>query len=83
MGRLRTGDKAILVGVVAIASYEKWVRDDADLISRRVSAYRRNRVGRLITDAIILATALHLAEMVRKDVDIFHIAVGHFRRKSV
>lgn len=82
-GRLRTGDRAIIIGCIAIAGYERLVRDDEDLISRRVSAYRRNRVGRLITDAVILATALHLAEAVREDVDIFHIAVGHFRRKGV
>lgn len=79
-GRLRTGDKAILLGVAAIASYEKWVRDDADLISYRVSAYRKTRLGRLIADAVILTTALHLMETVREDIDPFHIAMKHLRR---
>lgn len=80
MSRLRTGDRAILVGVLAIASYEKWVRDDADLISSRVSAYRTHRVGRLVTDAVILATALHLAEQLAPEWDPYHVAVRHFRK---
>lgn len=72
-----------MLGVAAIASYEKWVRDDADLISYRVSAYRKTRLGRLIADAVIITTALHLMESLRPEHDVFHIAVGHFRRKVV
>lgn len=79
---LRTGDRAIIVGAVAICVYEKVVRDDADLISHRVSAYRKHRAGRVITDAIILATALHLAEWyVRPEHDIYHHAMKRLRRK--
>jgi hypothetical protein len=78
--RLRTGDRAILVGALAIAAYEKYVHDDADLISSRVSVYRTHAAGRLVTDAVILATALHLMESVRDDLDVFHIAMRYLRR---
>lgn len=77
---LRTGDKAILVGAAAIAYYEYAVRDDADLISSRVSAYRTHRVGRLVTDAVILATALHLMESISSEFDVFHHAMKWVRR---
>ena len=78
---MRTGDKAILVGAVAICAYEKLVADDADLISHRVSAYRKHRAGRVITDAIILATALHLAEALSPEWDLYHVAMRYLRRK--
>ena len=78
---LRTGDRAIIIGALAIAAYEYAVADDADLISSRVSAYRQHTVGRLVTDAVILATALHLCEYVRDDLDVFHIGMKYLRRK--
>ncbi len=78
--QLRTGDRAIIAGVVAIAAYEKLVCDDADLISNRVACYRGNPVGRVITDAVILATALHLAEAVSPEFDIYHHAMKWVRR---
>lgn len=77
---LRTGDRAIIVGALAICAYEKLVADDADLISSRVSAYRQHIVGRLVTDAVILATALHLAEWIRPDWDLYHVGVRYIRR---
>lgn len=77
---LRTGDKAIIAGAVAIAAYEYAVADDADLISSRVSAYRQHMIGRLVTDAVILATALHLAEWIRPDWDLYHVGVRYIRR---
>ena len=78
---LRTGDRAIIIGALAIAAYEKLVADDADLISSRVSAYRQHIVGRLVTDAVILATALHLAEMLAPEWDLYHVAMTRLRRK--
>lgn len=79
---LRTGDRAIIAGVLAVGFYEKYVRDDADLISHRVSAYRSTPWGRLITDAIILATALHLAESyTRPEYDVYHHLMRWVRRK--
>lgn len=77
---LRTGDRAIIIGALAICAYEKLVADDADLISSRVSAYRQHMIGRLVTDAVILATALHLAEALEPEFDVFHIAMKHLRR---
>jgi hypothetical protein len=77
---LRTGDRAILIGAAAIVAYEYKVRDDADLISSRVSAYRTKPAGRILTDAIILATALHLAESVPSEWDIYHQAMKWLRR---
>ena len=78
---LRTGDRAIIVGALAICAYEKLVADDADLISSRVSAYRKHWLGRLVTDAVILATALHLAEMyTRPELDIYHYLMRGIRR---
>jgi len=78
---LRTGDRAIIIGALAIAAYEKLVADDADLISSRVSAYRQHMLGRLVTDAVILATALHLAEMyTRPELDIYHYLMRGIRR---
>lgn len=82
MIRVRTGDRAIIAGCVAIACYERLVRDDDDLISRRVAAYRRTRLGRLITDAVILATALHLTELCAPEYDVYHHAIGHFRPRT-
>jgi hypothetical protein len=78
---LRTGDKAILAGAIAIAIYERQVRDDADLISSRVSAYRTHLIGRLVTDAVILATAMHLSSYVTEEWDIYHYAMKYLRRK--
>ena len=78
--KLRTGDRAIILGALAIGIYEKVVADDADLISSRVSAYRTRPAGRLVTDAIILATALHLAESVPSEWDIYHQAMKWLRR---
>ena len=79
--RLRTGDRAIIIGALAICAYEKLVADDADLISSRVSAYRQHMLGRLVTDAVILATALHLAEMyTRPELDIYHYLMRGIRR---
>lgn len=80
--RLRTGDYAILVGAAAIAFYEKAVRDDDDLISRRVSAYRTTRHGRVISDAIILATALHLSEQIPEDLDVYCWLMRWVRRAT-
>lgn len=79
---LRTGDKAIICGALAIAGYERFVRDDADLISYRVSAYRKHWLGRLIADTVILTTALHLMESVREDLDPYHHAMRWLRRKA-
>lgn len=78
---LRTGDKAILIGAAAIVIYERKVADDADLISSRVSAYRQHIIGRLVTDAVILATALHLAEALAPEWDLYHVAMTRLRRK--
>lgn len=79
--RLRTGDRAILIGACAIGLYEKYVRDDEDLISRRVAAYRTKPLGRIVTDAVILATALHLSQAVNDEWDVYHVAMRHIRRK--
>lgn len=80
--RLRTGDWAILVGATAIAAYEVVVRDDEDLISRRVAAYRSTRHGRILADAVILATALHLAEAVPDDLDVYCWLMRWVRRAA-
>lgn len=69
-----------MVGALAIYVYEKCVADDADLISSRVSVYRSTRAGRLVTDAVILATALHLCESVPVEWDIYHWAMRYVRR---
>lgn len=82
MIRLRTGDKAIIIGALEIWAYEKFVRDDNDLISYRVAAYRKHWLGRLITDAVILATALHLMESVREDLDPYHHAMLLLRKEK-
>lgn len=80
--RLRTGDWAILVGAAAIAVYEKQVRDDEDLISRRVAAYRTTRHGRVLADFVILATALHLAEAVEPEWDVYCWLMRWVRRAT-
>lgn len=81
---MRTGDRAILVGAAAIVFYEKFVSDDEDLISHRVAAYRTRPAGRIITDAIILATALHLADVYsRPELDVYHHLMVWVRRKPV
>lgn len=80
--RLRTGDVAILVGAAAIAAYEVVVRDDEDLISRRVAAYRKRRAGRYVADAVILATALHLAEATPPDLDPYCWLMRWVRKAS-
>ena len=77
---VRTGDIAILVGAAAIAVYEVKVTDDEDLISRRVAAYRRHPVGRVLADTVILVTAMHLAEVLPEDLDLFHHLMRLFRR---
>lgn len=79
--RLRTGDRAIIIGAAAVLAYEKLVRDDEDLISRRVAAYRTRPLGRLLTDSVILATALHLAQSVPDEWDVYHHAMKYIRRK--
>ncbi len=79
---VRTGDVAILVGAAAIAVYEVRVSDDEDLISRRISAYRRHPVGRVVADTAILVTALHLAEALPEDLDLFHHLMRLFRRND-
>lgn len=70
---------AILVGAAAIAVYEVRVSDDEDLISRRIAAYRRHPVGRVLADTAILVTALHLAELVEPEWDLFHHLMRLFR----
>lgn len=77
--RLRTGDRAIIIGAVAIAVYESKVRDEADLISRRFDAYRSTILGRLLCDTLILATALHLTRSVDDDWDIYTYAMRYIR----
>ncbi|TRW85565.1 hypothetical protein FK535_09215 [Mycolicibacterium sp. 018/SC-01/001] len=80
--KLCTGDVAILVGVAAIACYEKIVRNDSDLISNRVSAYRKHRAGRVVADVVILATALHLSETLPCDLDPYHWLMRWVRKTS-
>ncbi|KWX66544.1 hypothetical protein [Mycobacterium sp. NAZ190054] len=80
--QLRTGDKAVIALVGGIAVYEKLVRDDEDLISNRVAAYRAHPVGRVLADAVILATALHLSESVPPELDVFHWAMRYVRRRK-
>ena len=63
--------------------YEKLVRDDEDLISRRVACYRRNPVGRVLADTVILVTALHLSEAVPEDLDVFHWGMKYLRKTIV
>ena len=75
---LRTGDRAIIVGALAIAAYEKLVADDADLISSRVEAYKHRRP--LLTSAVVLITAGHLLGYIAPAVDPYHRAVTWFRR---
>ena len=77
--RLRTGDWAIAIGAAAIAAYEVIVRDDEDLISCRVAAYRSTPAGRLCTDAVIAATVVHLCEFVEPRFDIYHYLMRVFR----
>lgn len=76
--QFRTGDRAVIIGVAAIACYEKLVRDDEDLISNRVAHYRKT--APLLVDTIILITALHLAEKLEPEWDVFHCAVRYFRK---
>lgn len=78
--QIRTGDRAVIIGVAAIALYERFVRDEEDLISRRVAAYRKTRVGRVVVDTAILVTALHLSESVSDEWDVFHHAMCWFRK---
>lgn len=75
--RVRTGDRAILVGVAAIVAYERCVRDDADLISSRVAAYKARRP--VLTTAVVLVTAGHLLEYLPAGVDPYHRLVKWFR----
>lgn len=77
---MQTGDWAIVAGVTAVCLYEKLVRNDSDLISNRVSAYRKHRAGRVVADAVILATAIHLMEAVPEDLDAFHWLMRLFRK---
>jgi len=76
--RLRTGDRAIIVGAVAIAVYERVIADDADLISSRVAAYKQHHP--VLTLAIVWITAAHLTELLHPSVDPYHQAVKYFRR---
>lgn len=76
--RLRTGDRAILIGALAIGIYEKVVADDADLISSRVEAYKARRP--ILTSAVVLITAGHLLGYIDSRVDPYHRAVVWFRR---
>ncbi len=69
--KLQTGDVAILTGIAGIVVYERAVANEDDLISRRVSAYRRHRLARVAVDAVVLATALHLTEYVRPEYDVY------------
>lgn len=76
---VRKGDWFILAGAAVIVAYEKVIQDDEDLISRRVAVYRRTRLGRLITDAAILTTALHLTEICPPKYDIYHHLMRRIR----
>lgn len=76
---VRTGDVAILFGAAAIAVYEARVSDDEDLISRRIAAYRRHPVGRIIADTVIIATAIHLCEYASPEWDAYHWLMRWFR----
>lgn len=78
MIRLRTGDRAIIVGAVAIAVYERVIADDADLISSRVAAYKQHHPW--VTTAVVMVTALHLIEALDERIDPYHQAVKYFRR---
>jgi hypothetical protein len=75
--RLRTGDKAIIVGAAAIAAYEKIVNDDDDLISNRVHAYKKRRPT-LVTGLVIM-TAAHLLSWLPVRYDPYHQLVKYFR----
>lgn len=75
---MRTGDRAIIIGAVAIVAYERLVHDDADLISSRVAAYKQRAPW--ITTAAVLITALHLLEALDERIDPYHQAVRYFRR---
>lgn len=77
---VRTGDWAVLALIGAIAAYERFVRDDADLISCRVAVYRRHPIGRIVTDTVIIATALHLCEALDERVDAYHWMIRYMRR---
>lgn len=70
---------ALLAGV---AAYERLVADDEDLISRRVAAYRRHPVGRVLVDTVIIATAVHLCEYAPSDVDPYHWLMRVIRPKK-
>lgn len=80
MVSLRTGDKAILVGAAAIVAYEKLVKDDADLISSRVEAYKARRP--ILTSAVVLITAGHLLGYLAEDYDPYHRVVRWFRKSA-
>lgn len=71
-----------MVGAAAIAVYEVAVKDDEDLISRRVSAYRRRRGGRYVADAVILATAIHLMEAAPDDLNVYCWLMRWVRKAS-
>lgn len=77
---MRTGDRAILIGVVAIAAYERLVNDDADLISSRVAHYKHH--SPVLTCGIVLITAAHLIELLDPRIDPYHRLVRHFRRSA-
>ena len=73
----RKGDWAILAAAAAIAAYEKLVRDDEDLISCRVAAYKRR--APLATYSVVLITAAHLLELLPEGCDPYRWAVRYFR----
>lgn len=75
---MRTGDRAIIIGAVAIIIYEKAVADDDDLISSRVAAYKQRHP--LLTMAVVWVTAAHLLDVLPGSVDPYHQAVKYFRR---
>lgn len=78
---MRTGDWAILAGAAAVAAYERCVRDDADLISNRVAAYRR--AAPALTYAVVWITALHLTDNLPPNLDPYHWLVRYFRRRRL
>ena len=74
---MRTGDRAVVAGALAIVAYETLVADDEDLISRRVAGYRRR--WPTATTAVVFLTALHLVDWLPTVVDPYHQALKVFR----
>jgi hypothetical protein len=78
--RLRKGDLAWLAIAGGVFAYEKWVDEDADLLSHRAAAYRQRYP--LLTTSVVLLTAFHLLEWLRPEVDPYCIAVRYVRRRG-